>query len=284
MILTSIAKITIYHNFIYPKENNYWNIQSIVIPIALEDKITLEQRNNGKKIITNSSQIPNDENNICIKAINVFRKHFKKPIPDFQLKINKNIPVSSGLGGGSSNGTAILKGLNKIYGYPFTHIKLSSMALELSRDSYFFTYNRPAYVYGIADKLNFIDLFHHNYKACIVYPKLEFIENKAYKIMKRVKVANQKSNAPFKLIEFLINDKIKEARKMFYNYLNSSIVPEYQPIFELKKVILQNTNIQFTISGTGPSIVTLLKQEEVSMLKKFLIKENIKFKIVDLIK
>ena len=58
--------------------------------------------------------IPTDKSNICFKAYNEIKKEFSS-VEGLHIKIDKKIPIGSGLGGGSANAAAVLKGINKIY-------------------------------------------------------------------------------------------------------------------------------------------------------------------------
>ena len=75
------------------------------------------------KITSNSTSIPLDENNIVHKAYQIFRTIYQ-PSTEYSIHIEKNIPIGSGLGGGSSNAASTLCALNKLW-----HANLSNKEL-----------------------------------------------------------------------------------------------------------------------------------------------------------
>jgi 4-diphosphocytidyl-2-C-methyl-D-erythritol kinase len=74
-----------------------------------------------------------------------------------QITIEKRIPVSAGLGGGSSNAASVLLGLNRHYGSPFSRDELMAMSLTLGADVPFFIFGKPALASGIGEKLKAFD-------------------------------------------------------------------------------------------------------------------------------
>jgi 4-diphosphocytidyl-2-C-methyl-D-erythritol kinase len=69
------------------------------------------------------------------------------------IHLNKKIPVSAGLGGGSSNAASVLLALNTYYDHPFTREQLMEMGLTLGADVPFFIFQKPAIATGIGEKL-----------------------------------------------------------------------------------------------------------------------------------
>lgn len=87
------------------------------------------------EIITNKP-IPKEEN-LAYKALVLLKKEYK--IEKYvQIKIKKNIPISSGLGGGSSNAATVLKGLNKLWKLNLSDKKLMELGAKLGMDVPFF--------------------------------------------------------------------------------------------------------------------------------------------------
>ena len=65
----------------------------------------------------------------------------------FSIRLEKNIPVSAGLGGGSSDAAALLKGLNQICGFPLKEDILLQIGRDLGSDVPFFLYEAN-FAYG----------------------------------------------------------------------------------------------------------------------------------------
>lgn len=72
-----------------------------------------------------------------------------------EIEIEKNIPIGSGLGGGSSNGAAVLKALNKLLNLKLPIKELESLAVQIGMDAPFFIRG------GVAFGENFGELITH---------------------------------------------------------------------------------------------------------------------------
>lgn len=115
-------------------ENGYHIIQTVYQKIDIEDEIEL-QVNNSEKIISKGK--------LAKKAAKLFFEKIKTKIPKrkkigLTIKIKKNIPYYSGLGGASSNAAAVLKGLNKLFKNPLTKKELMALGEKLGMDVPFF--------------------------------------------------------------------------------------------------------------------------------------------------
>ena len=145
MKIKSNAKINLALAIKYKRPDGFHEIESIFQEIDLYDEIFLEKED---RIIlqTDSLDIPGDENNICVKAAQAICKKYQ--VSGVNIKLVKNIPVGAGLGGGSSNAAAVLKGINNLYDLKIDQLELSGMAAELGSDVPFFLNGGSAYVTG----------------------------------------------------------------------------------------------------------------------------------------
>ncbi|MDR2349545.1 MAG: hypothetical protein LBF41_02810 [Deltaproteobacteria bacterium] len=78
------------------------------------------------------------ENNLCVKALAAYRKKTRFPRFPLEITLKKRVPAKSGLGGGSSDGAAVLKLLNRLSPEPLSAEALADMAFGLGADMPFF--------------------------------------------------------------------------------------------------------------------------------------------------
>jgi 4-diphosphocytidyl-2-C-methyl-D-erythritol kinase len=125
-------KITGRHN------DGYHLMDSLVVFAELADVLHLNPSNIDSLTINgpfaeNLKGTTPDENNIVIKALQAYRDNTGWD-QCFQISLEKFIPVAAGIGGGSSNGAAILKTLNQICPKPLDDQALIALGLELGAD------------------------------------------------------------------------------------------------------------------------------------------------------
>jgi len=132
---TAYAKINIGLDIVEKRSDGYHNIDTIMQAVSLGDEIYLKKAL-GITIECSNTDIPIDESNTAHKAAIAF---FKKSNIDYQINgvsisIIKHIPSKAGLGGGSSDAAAVLRGLNKLYCTNFSTSILRELALEVGSD------------------------------------------------------------------------------------------------------------------------------------------------------
>ncbi len=152
MKLLSPAKINLFLQVTGKRPDGYHELFSLMCRVDLFDTILLQFGLKNIRIESSHPQVPLDETNLAYRAAAVFFKALN--VNDgLKIFIDKSIPVSAGLGGGSSNAASVLKGLNQHYGYPFSRNQLMSMGLGLGADVPFFIFGKPALASGIGEKL-----------------------------------------------------------------------------------------------------------------------------------
>ena len=112
------AKINLTLEVLNRREDGFHNIQSIMQTINLYDFLTFEviDSNCIQVILSgNSDEIPYDEKNLVYKAALKFLKSAKIDSVKVSIYIEKNIPVSAGLAGGSTNAAGTFFALNKLF-------------------------------------------------------------------------------------------------------------------------------------------------------------------------
>ena len=154
------AKINLYLDVLSKTENGYHNIESVMQTISLFDKITLDVLEGDFNIeIKTNASIPTDEGNLVYKACKSYLDYAKKKrkIKSIQNKyvftIEKNIPVSAGMGGGSSDCAAALKLMNEAHNNILKEIELLEIGSSIGADVAFCLTGGTAECRGIGDKI-----------------------------------------------------------------------------------------------------------------------------------
>ncbi len=111
----STSKVNIGLKVLNQRDDGYHNIYTVFQELDFGDTIQIEKIDDGCTIKSNVDWIPIDESNICHKAYSALKTKFPV-LGGISIHIQKNVPIGSGLGGGSANGAATLKGLNDLYG------------------------------------------------------------------------------------------------------------------------------------------------------------------------
>jgi len=146
------AKLNLSLQVFGKRPDGYHHIRSVMVPVSLYDDVTVEEAPGGIAVECDVPGIPTDETNSCHRAATLFLAWAGTSI-GVRIRIRKAIPAESGLGGGSSDAAAALKGLIALTGkHPPAEV-LSAMAVRVGADVPFFLSGGAALVEGFGERL-----------------------------------------------------------------------------------------------------------------------------------
>lgn len=132
------------------RADGYHTIESLFQSVSLCDKLTLEQRERGFWL-NETAGIPAEEN-IITRADRLLRREFPN-LGGVAVTLEKNIPTQAGLGGGSTDAAAYLRGMDRLYGLGLGREGLRALAAELGADVPFCIDGGAAAAAGIGERL-----------------------------------------------------------------------------------------------------------------------------------
>ncbi len=263
--LLSPAKINLYLNIVGKYPGGYLRIESIVERISLSDIISIEIKPNPTIGIKCSRKNLEGKENLCYKAAKLMKKEFNFPF-GLDIYLQKNIPVGSGLGSGSSNAAFTILGIKQLLSLKISKQKLYQIGKQLGSDVNFFLANSKfAYVSGrgqiVKPLVSKMKLNHF-----IIWPKI-FVSTKAVYKNSKVKLTRFFSNV--NIMEYSLK-KLDDAllEKGVYNCLEKSAFNLYPELAKIKST-LNKENIFSVMSGSGSAFFTMgIKNSR--KIKKFL--------------
>lgn len=150
--LLSPAKINLTLEILGARPDGYHEINSIIQPIDLFDEASIEILDGeGIEIDATGFTIPLDQNNLAYKAAELYLKQIGRKIKT-KIRINKQIPLGAGLGGGSSNAASVLIGLNRTT-KALTEDDLLTIAAKIGADVPFFIRSQTSIIQGVGERL-----------------------------------------------------------------------------------------------------------------------------------
>ncbi len=149
--ILSPAKINLFLRVTGRRADGYHNLFSLMCRIGLCDEIDLQPAASIRLACSDSS-LPRDETNLAVRAAMSFFDALGGA-GGVAISLRKRIPVSAGLGGGSSNAASVLLGLNHLSGHPLSPRRLKRLARRLGADVPFFLETSPALATGVGDIL-----------------------------------------------------------------------------------------------------------------------------------
>ncbi len=248
------AKINLTLEILGKRPDGFHNIQSIMHTISLCDFLTfrMEDCNEEKNIILlkgTSHQIPYDDKNIVFKAINLYLQTVGVSSKKIEVFIEKNIPVSAGLAGGSTNASGAFLALNELFDRKLDNKQLHMLASQLGSDLNFCLNGGCALCTGrgeIIESLPFID-----FELSLIKPKNIGISAKeAYQKYALLQDKTFPDNT-LKLRKLLEENRIFD-KSLIYNSLEKAILPAYESLQKIKNKVPSSL-----MSGSGSTFFVI---------------------------
>ncbi len=267
--LLSPAKINLYLNIIGKYPGGYHSLESIVERVSLFDEINIHLKKNLQiKIFCNYKKLETKDN-LCVKAFELFREEFDIPY-GCSIFLKKNIPIGSGLGGGSSNAASIILGLNLILGLGLNKNELYRLGTKLGSDvNFFLAESSFSLISGRGEKVVPLGI-NNKFKHFIIWPGINVSTKKVYDIT-RVKLTKFFNNA--NILKYGL--KKKDAfliKKGIYNALETRSFSVSKKLETAKDILFKN-KISSKLTGSGGAFYTVFSRMSLDKVKNLLPKE-----------
>ena len=256
MEILSPAKLNIRLKVIGRRPDGYHELVSLMVPIHLYDHIELDfNRTPGITLHCQGCPVPENEENLVLRAAQAFFSRTGRS-QNLSIKLTKKIPVSAGLGGGSSNAASTLKALNIIASNPLSFQDLEELAVSLGADVPFFLHNRPCIARGIGEILEPVKKW-PKYWYVIVKPPLSVSTAWAYG-----NLGLTTPRTPTKMPRF--SGQIAEIVALLDNDLEAVTASRFPEIDELKTTLIRCGALGALMSGSGPTVFGVFDQERLA--------------------
>lgn len=250
------------------RPNGYHDIVSIMQTVTLCDVLTIDFEKADKTEITlkasGNDAMPTDSRNLAWKAADTFLTE-NRLMGTVTISIEKHIPMSAGLAGGSADAAAVLRGLNRLCGSPLSTEALCQLGAKLGADVPFCIVGGGALVTGIGDNLAPISCMPQAplVVACmgdgVSTPWAYGALDERYDSF-----ADTKRNDPNadSIVQAIKEQNTSKICDQCFN-LFESVVPSVQPyVDKLKKAMLDCGAIRSMMSGSGPSVFGIFQNDE----------------------
>jgi 4-diphosphocytidyl-2-C-methyl-D-erythritol kinase len=250
--ISAPAKLNLYLKITGQRADGYHELVSLMVPVALFDELKISREKNGLTVSCKGRGLPAGRDNLVYRAAFLFFKETRIR-QGASIELVKKIPVSAGLGGGSSDAAATLTGLNQLWGNPLPKEDLERLALSLGADVPFFLLKKPAIARGIGEILQPLNNF-PIFWYVIISPRLEVSTAWVYKQVK-LKLTEEEKR------DILTNSEntVFNVPDMLSNDLERVTFGKYSFLCQIKDSLTKLGALGALMTGSGPSLFGLFK-------------------------
>lgn len=248
LTLKACAKVNIGLKILGRRPDGYHDIHTVFQELDWFDTLTLNPRQRGWTIHANWEKLPCDETNTCARAYQILKRRFPG-LGGVAFGIEKRIPIRAGLGGGSSDGAAALKGINRLYSLEIGEEDLEGLAREVGADGPFFIRGGTQLGEGVGDLLTPLP---QPLKGVflLVLPDLSIPTGWAYsQVTNHLDTSLQVPNFAG------LMGATDPPLKLFENDFERIVIPAYPEIGRIKRSLLDSGARFASLSGSGSTVL-----------------------------
>lgn len=255
--LKAPAKVNLILDILDKRPDGYHEVKMIMQAITLFDFVTLRRsQNSGIVIRSNVPELAGDETNIMWKAADLVRKTFGIR-EGVELVLEKHIPIAAGLAGGSADGAAVLKGLNRLFQLNLSREELMKLAAQLGSDVPFCLMGGTALATGHGEMIRPLAI---NADLFMVLVKDNFSVS-TKDIYQRFQLNDHHPNTE-RMISALEKKDVAEISSNLGNLLESVTFSLYPHLEKIKKELGNAGALGVLMSGSGPTVFGLFPTAE----------------------
>ncbi len=251
----SPAKLNLYLEVNNKRKDGFHNIESLMTFCEVGDVIRIERSKALELKITGPfGKFLRHDENIILKVVKGLEQLYERKFK-VRVTLEKNLPISSGMGGGSSNAATVVRAIHNIFGINESK-DLDNFLISIGADVPFCYYGKTAVIRGIGEKIEFVNHELCDYYILLINPIKEVSTKKIFeklKIVKTKKAKKEIKSAKLNL-EFL---KEKE------NQLQAVAIQE---LFEIKTILeflkSETDSLYSRMTGSGATCFSIYSTKE----------------------
>jgi 4-diphosphocytidyl-2-C-methyl-D-erythritol kinase len=255
-IADSYAKINLGLNVLERLSTGYHRIETGFCFVEWKDRFEV-QIANSMQLELSDEDIPTDERNLIIKAVNVLQRYVGLN-QAYHIRVEKRIPAGAGLGGGSSNAALTLRMINKIEELGLSDDELIDLSRDLGADVPFFIKGKTGIGLGVGHEIEEVDI---QPDAWIVtcFPNVASSTPEAYQYCE----PNPAPDFPIKRV--LTQEPVDEWRYMLFNDLEQSVFQRIHVSGNLKDQFYELGAVYASMTGSGSAVYGIFEQDFVAL-------------------
>ncbi|HLQ40093.1 MAG TPA: 4-(cytidine 5'-diphospho)-2-C-methyl-D-erythritol kinase [Tetragenococcus sp.] len=252
------AKINLGLDVLYKREDSYHELEMVMTSVDLADHLAFESLIEDKIIIqSNKAFLPIDRRNNVYQAAALVKKKYGIST-GIKIVITKNIPVAAGLGGGSTDCAAAIRGLNRLWQLELSMQEMIDIGIQVGTDVPYCLYGTTAFISGKGEVVRPL----RSLAPCwviLVKPRMSVSTRKIFQQVNSTEV----SHPDMKLLaEMIMKQDYQAMLPLLGNSLEDVTIPKHPIIQQIKDRMMKYGADVALMSGSGPTVFALCQKEK----------------------
>lgn len=252
MKLRANCKINIGLDVLRRRPDGFHDLSTVMVPVrGLYDELEICPAASGELV---QRGLPVDcppQENICLRAWRLM--HERYGVDPVRILLDKRVPYGAGLGGGSSDATAVVLAIDELFGLRLSEAKLIDCAAALGSDTAFFVRNTPQLCTGRGEVMQSVSPMLGGMTLLLVSPDEIISTREAY--------AGVRPALPAESLEELIRLPVAEWQGRVKNDFEQHLFAAHPRLAALKESLSEAGAVYTSMSGSGSALFGLFADE-----------------------
>jgi 4-diphosphocytidyl-2-C-methyl-D-erythritol kinase len=255
--LNAYAKINLTLDVLGDRPDGFHDVETVMHTVELHDSLILRENENGITIRCASTDVPADTQNIVYRAAQLLRETFQIP-RGVEVELTKVIPISSGLGGGSSDAAVTMLGLAQMWKLRLTERQLVELASKIGSDVPFFLAGGAALAMGRGERIRNLRPLPTTW-VVLARPPIPVSTEWAYKTLDHASVRKRPDTAG--VVQALEAEDAVGVGRRLCNVFEDVVMSHHPALGQVREHMMAHHPLGVSLSGTGPVLFALVPNE-----------------------
>ena len=254
------AKLNLSLDVTGKRDDGYHELVMLMQTVSVGDELTLSLNDSGKLTASCSLRfIPTDDRNLAVRAARCYLAALGKQGQGVHIRIDKRTPVGAGMGGGSADAAAVLRGLNALFASPLSRRELETLSQEIGSDVAFCVAGGTALAKGRGELLEDLPALPECHFV-IAKPEFSISTPELYKKLDSVPLRRHPDTAG--LLQGIHSGNLAAIARRMYNVFEDVPDRRMRPVGEIKSVLLDSGALGAMMTGTGSAVFGVFDARE----------------------
>lgn len=258
MTVFSPAKVNLYLRIVGKRPDGFHELETVMLPLDFGDQITLQPQTTGLTLECDNPNLPTDDSNLALRAARTLAQSFGVET-GAKITLKKRTPLAAGLGGGSSNAAAVLRGLNRLWNLHGPPEKLHALAASMGSDINFFMAGGAALCRGRGENVEAVP-GQLSGAILLVNPGFGISTKWAYENWAKAAAESRLTAHPPEvslLLRALAEDDLAGVSRCLFNSLEAPSMRKFPVLKLIKKAMRDGGAAGALMSGSGATLFGL---------------------------
>lgn len=271
VVIKAMAKVNLGLDVLRRRENGYHDVKMIMQTVNIYDTLTLSKKEDAQIVITtNTGELPLNEDNLIYKAAKLLFERTGKEA-GVSIHLDKQIPIAAGMAGGSTDAAATLLGLNELYDLGLNKEELAEIGVKIGADVPYCIYGGTCLSEGIGEVLTKLP----DTPDCYVVVAKPGIGVSTKYVYENLHIETVKDHPDIDgMIEAIREGSLDGVVKKMENVLETVTIKRYPEIETMKNCLMENGAENALMSGSGPTVFGIFKEENIAKHALFKLEET----------